>query len=107
LPEIEGKSPDDEYDPFKADVFSVGVCLLQSLKTMFQSLVQKFRNNELQVVMYSLRLRLSKIRHNKIIWLKTKTKSDKSYFDFEIKTKTKTNEISFYKIKTKTRETEL
>jgi hypothetical protein len=40
--------------------------------------------------MYSLRLRLrlSKIRHNKIIWLKTKTKSDKSYFDFEIKTKT-------------------
>jgi hypothetical protein len=48
LPEIEGKSPVDEYDPFKADVFSVGVCLLQSLKTMFQSLVQKFRNNELQ-----------------------------------------------------------
>jgi hypothetical protein len=33
LPEIEGKSPDDEYDPFKAHVFSVGVCLLQSLKT--------------------------------------------------------------------------
>jgi hypothetical protein len=55
--------------------------------------------------MYSLRLRLSKIRHNKIIWLKTKTKSDKWCFDFEIKTKT--NEISFYKIKTKTRETEL
>jgi serine/threonine protein kinase len=46
-PEIEGKSPDDEYEPFKADVFSVGVCLLQSLKTMFQSLVQKLRNNEL------------------------------------------------------------
>jgi hypothetical protein len=53
--------------------------------------------------MYSLRLRLSKIRHIKIIWLKTKTKSDKSYFDFEIKTKAKTNEISFYKIKTKTK----
>jgi hypothetical protein len=59
--------------------------------------------------MYSLRLRLrlSKIRHIKTIWLKTKTKSDKWYFDSEIKTKTKTNEISFYKIKTKTRETEL
>ncbi len=52
-----------------------------------------------------LRLRLSKIRHIKIFWLKTKTKSDKWYFDFEIKTKT--NETSFYKIKTKTRETEL
>ena len=49
---------------------------------------------EFKVVMYSLsiRLRLSKIRHIKIIWLKTKTKtkSDKSYFDFQIKTKTKT-----------------
>jgi len=47
------------------------------------------------LVKYSLRLRLrlSKIRHIKIIWLKTSTKSDKSYFDFGIKTKTKTKSI--------------
>jgi hypothetical protein len=55
--------------------------------------------------MYSLRLRLNKTRYLKIICLKTKTKSDKSYFDYQIKTKA--NEISFYKIKTKKRETEL
>jgi hypothetical protein len=39
--------------------------------------------------MYSLRLRLSKIRRLKIICLKTKTESDKRYFDYQIKTKTK------------------
>jgi hypothetical protein len=39
--------------------------------------------------MYSLRLRLSKIIHIKIVWLKTETKSEKWYFDLEIKTKTK------------------
>ena len=57
--------------------------------------------------MYSSRLRLSKIRHIKIICLKTKTKSDKRDFGYEIKTKTKRNEISFYKSKTETREIEL
>ena len=71
--------------------------------------------------MYSLRLRLrlSKIRHIEIICLKTKTKSDKWYFDSEIKiktiqnfvyiikTKTKTIENSVYIIKTKTRQREM
>jgi serine/threonine protein kinase len=49
-PEIEAKGPDDEYDPFKADVFSLGVCLLQTMKTMFKSLVEKFKNNAIQDV---------------------------------------------------------
>jgi hypothetical protein len=43
--------------------------------------------------MYSFSLRLSKIRHNKIICLKTKTKSDKSYFDYENKTKQRTSQL--------------
>ncbi len=69
----------------------------------------KFDRTLFKLVMYSLRLRLrlSKIRHIKIICLKAKTKSDKWDFDYEIKTKNKRNEISFYKSKTKIREIEL
>jgi hypothetical protein len=49
--------------------------------------------------MYSLRLRLSKIRDLKIVCLKTKTKSHKLYFDYEIKTMTKISKIKILTIR--------